>query len=71
MSRDQLAALMNGLDNLLDVLASAAPEGKAEVYRRLGLQLAYDPTRRVVTVESHLGPDGSGALSRSARPSDG
>jgi site-specific DNA recombinase len=71
MSRDQLAALMNGLDNLLDALASAAPEGKAEVYRRPELQLTYDPTRRVVTVESHLGPDGSGALPRSARPSDG
>jgi len=49
MTRDQLAALVNGLGNLLDVLASAAPEDKAEVYRRLGLRLTYDPARRVVT----------------------
>ena len=40
------------LGNLLDVLASAAPEDKAEVYRRLGLQLTYDPARRVVIAES-------------------
>jgi len=65
------AALVNGLGNLLDVLASAAPEDKAEVYRRFGLQLTYDPGCRVVTVESHLGPDGSGALPRGARPSGG
>ena len=71
MSRDQLAALVNGLGHLLGVLATAAPEDKAEVYRRLGLQLTYDPARRVVTVESHLGPDGSGALPRGARPSSG
>ena len=71
LSRDQLAALVNGHGNLLDVLASAAPEDKAEVYRRLGLRLTYDPTRRVVTVESHLGPEGSGALSRGPRPSGG
>ena len=71
MSRDQLAALVNGLGNLLDVLATAAPEDKAEVYRRLGLRLTYDPARRVVIVESRLGPDGSGALPRGARPSGG
>jgi len=71
MSRDQLAALVKGLGNLLDALASAAPEDNAEVYRRLGLRLTYDPTRPVVTVESHLGPDGSGALPRGARPSGG
>jgi site-specific DNA recombinase len=71
MSRDQLAALVNSLGDLLDVLASAAPEDKAEVYRRLGLQLTYDPTRRVVTVESHLGPVGGGALPQGPRPSGG
>ncbi|MHB1920377.1 MAG: hypothetical protein ACYCSX_17175 [Acidimicrobiales bacterium] len=71
MSRDQMAALVNGLGNLLGVLASAAPEDKGQVYRQLGLQLTYDPARRVMTVESHLGPDGSGALPRGARPSGG
>jgi len=71
MSRDQLAALVNSLGNLLDVLASAAPQDKAEVYRRLGLQLTYDPARRAVTVESHLGPDGNSPLPRSPRPSGG
>jgi len=71
LSRDHLAALVNSLGNLLDVLASAAPEDKAEVYRRLGLQLTYDPTRRVVTVESHLGPDGDSPPPRGPRPSGG
>jgi len=71
MSRDQLAALVNGLGNLLGVLASAAPEDKAEVYRRLGLQLTYDPARRVVTVESHLDPDGGRELSGGRRPGGG
>jgi hypothetical protein len=71
MSRDQLAALVNGLGNLLGVLASAAPEDKAEVYRRLGLQLTYDPGRRVATVESHLGPDGGRELSGGGRPGGG
>jgi site-specific DNA recombinase len=44
MPRDQLAALMNGLGNLLDVLASSTLEDKAEVYRRLKLRLIYEPT---------------------------
>ena len=52
LSRDQLAALVNGLGNLLDVLAHAAPQDKAEVYRQLGLRLTYDPARRVVIAES-------------------
>ncbi len=52
LSREQLVALVNGLGNLLDVLANAAPEDKAEVYARLGLRLTYDPARRVVIAES-------------------
>jgi site-specific DNA recombinase len=52
MSRDQLAALITGLGNLLDVLAHASPEDKAEVYSKLGLRLTYDPSRRVVIAES-------------------
>ena len=71
LSRDQLAALVSGLCDLLGVLATAAPEDKAEVYRKLGLQLTYDPARRVVTVESHLGPEGSGALTRGPQPTGG
>ena len=71
MTRDQLAALVSGLGDLLGVLATAAPEDKAEVYRKLGLQLTYDPARRVVIVESHLGPGSSGALPRGPRPRGG
>ncbi len=52
LSREQLAALVNGLGNLLEVLANAALEDKAEVYRQLGLRLTYDPARRVVVAES-------------------
>jgi hypothetical protein len=51
--------------------ASAAPEDKAEVYRRLGLRLTYDPGRRVVTVESHLGPTGNVRSSRAPWPGGG
>lgn len=54
LSRDQLTTLVNGLGNLLDVLATAAPEDKAEVYARLGLRLSYEPGRRVVSVESRV-----------------
>lgn len=42
LARDQLAGLVNGLADLLDVLAKAVPEDKAEVYARLGLRLTYD-----------------------------
>jgi site-specific DNA recombinase len=52
LSRNQLAALVNGLGNLLDVLAKAAREDKAEEYRQLGLRLTYDPARRVVVARS-------------------
>ena len=71
MTRDQLAALVSGLGDLLGVLATAAPEDKAEVYRKLGLRLTYDPASRVVTVESHLEPGSSGALTRGPQPSGG
>jgi len=52
LSREQLDTLVNGLGNLLDVLANAAPEDRAEVYAKLGLRLTYDPARRVVIAES-------------------
>ena len=52
MTRDRLAMLVNDLGNLLDVLAKAAPEDKAEVHRQLGLRLTYDPARRVVIARS-------------------
>lgn len=53
LSRDQLAALVNGLGNLLGVLATAAPENKTEVYGRLGPRLTYDPSLlRAVIAES-------------------
>ena len=68
-SRDQPAALVNSLGSLLGVLATAAPKDKTEVYRKLGLQLTYDPARRAVTVESHIGPDGDNPPPRGPRPS--
>ena len=70
MTRDQLGALVSGLGDLLGVLATAAPEDKAEVYRKLGLRLTYDPARRVVIVESRLGPSGQ-PLTRGPRPRGG
>jgi len=50
MSRDQRAALVNRLGNLLDMLASAAPEDKAKICQELGVQVAYDPAKRLVSV---------------------
>jgi hypothetical protein len=54
MSRDQLASLITALRDILTLLGEASAEDKAAVYAGLGLQLTYDPARRVVTAEAHL-----------------
>ena len=71
LSREQLAGMANGLGSLLDVLANAAPEDKAEVYRQLGLRLTYDPARRVVIAESDPWTNvGAGEPTRPPSPPD-
>jgi pimeloyl-ACP methyl ester carboxylesterase len=43
MSRQEVQALLETLGNVRTVLADADPVDKAEVYRRLALQLVYEP----------------------------
>jgi hypothetical protein len=43
MSRQEIQALLETLGNVRTVLADADPDDKAEVYRRLALQLIYEP----------------------------
>ncbi|WP_410535750.1 hypothetical protein [Streptomyces sp. KL2] len=50
MSRDDIAALVHSVSDLAAAVRQADPEDKAELYRRLGLQLAYAPCRQTVRV---------------------
>jgi hypothetical protein len=40
------------LKDIAVVLATADPKLKAEIYEELGITVKYDPTRRLVSVES-------------------
>jgi DNA invertase Pin-like site-specific DNA recombinase len=51
MSRDEIAAMVEALGDMLTVLAEADPADKAEVYRQLGLHLTYQPTTQTVRAE--------------------
>ncbi len=54
MSRHEIQALLETLGNVRTVLADANPDDKAEVYRRLALQLIYEPGQRIVRAEVAL-----------------
>ena len=54
MSRDEIRTLIDALGNIATVLADADPEDKAEVYRRLGTRLTYQPAEKVVRAEASL-----------------
>jgi hypothetical protein len=58
LTRSQIAPLVHGLGDLLDVLRDADPADKAEVYRQLGVRLTYHPGEARVTVEAQ--PTGPG-----------
>ncbi|MFF4951241.1 recombinase family protein [Streptomyces chattanoogensis] len=55
MTRDEIARLVRSISDLTTVIRQADPQDKAEIYRRLGLQLTYTPGRQSVRVE--LAPD--------------
>ncbi|MEU6023020.1 hypothetical protein [Micromonospora sp. NPDC047134] len=48
MSRAEIVALVTALDDITTVLRDADPTDKAEVYRQLGLRLAYQPETQTV-----------------------
>ncbi len=51
LTREQVKALVNALQDIVEVLAEAEPQDKTELYDQLGISLAYDPDG-TVTVES-------------------
>ena len=51
LSSEQVKALVNALQDIVEVLAEAEPQDKTELYDQLGISLAYDPDG-TVTVES-------------------
>ena len=52
MTKEQVRTLVLALHDIASVLATADPKLKAEAYAELGVSIAYDHERRVVTVEA-------------------
>src|SRR5690606_13165942 len=52
MSRDEIAALVGQLGEIIDVLREADLADRAQVYQQLGLRLTYHPDQRKVRVQS-------------------
>ena len=48
MTRDELAALVAALGDLVQVIRDADPADKADLYAQLGLILTYRPQKRLV-----------------------
>ena len=55
MTIREVTDLVNSLGNLIDVLTEAAPEDKAEVYRRLGVRLTFHPDTQTAHAQLDLG----------------
>ena len=66
MSRDEIRAVVDALQNVHDVLVAADTGDKAAVYRQLGLRLTYRPEDRTVHADVHVGaqPWGYGVCPR-------
>ncbi|MET8419449.1 hypothetical protein ACWD7C_36510 [Streptomyces sp. NPDC005134] len=54
MTRDEIARLVRSISDLADAVRQAAAADKAEIYRHLGLTLAYDSGKHKVLVETSL-----------------
>jgi site-specific DNA recombinase len=52
LSRTQVATLVDQLTSITELLKTADPRDRAEVYTQLGLRLTYDDTKRLVRAES-------------------
>ena len=56
LTKDQIRGLVLSLRDIAATLRDADPSLKAEVYAELGVDIAYDPTRRMVLVSAGNGP---------------
>ncbi|MEU4968231.1 recombinase family protein [Streptomyces smyrnaeus] len=61
LSRDEIAALVRVAGSLTTAIHQADPTDKAELYKKLGIRLRYDPAQQKVLAESHLDQDLSGS----------
>jgi site-specific DNA recombinase len=50
LSKAEIRRLVLALRGIASVLATVDPKDKAEIYRELGVQVAYDPAERLVSV---------------------
>ncbi|WP_156313116.1 hypothetical protein [Micromonospora sp. HK10] len=66
ISRAEIIALVTALGDITSVLRDADPADKTEVYRQLGLRLAYQPEMQTVRAEvrSQRAPWGYGLCPR-------
>jgi site-specific DNA recombinase len=55
MTKEQIAATVNAIKDLMQALRNAATEDKAEIYAALNLQLTYHPGERTVTTRAEVG----------------
>jgi hypothetical protein len=55
MTREQVAATVNAISDLMRALRNAATEDKPEIYAGLNLQLTYNPGERTVAVQAGVG----------------
>jgi hypothetical protein len=60
MTKDQIAATVNAISDLMQALRNATTEDKAEIYAGLNLQLIYNPGERTVTVQAEVEADRPG-----------
>jgi hypothetical protein len=56
MTEQQITDLVDELGDIATGLATADSACKADLYRKLGLHLTYDPANQVVQAETRLNP---------------
>jgi hypothetical protein len=54
---DELAALIDSVGEVAAVLDEGDDTDKADLYRRLGLRLTFNPEARIVEAETHVEPE--------------
>jgi hypothetical protein len=55
MTKEQIAATVTTIRDLVRTLRTAATEDKAEIYAGLNLQLTYQPQERIVNTRAEVG----------------
>jgi hypothetical protein len=55
MTKEQIAATISAISDLMQALRYASTEDKAEIYAGLNLQLTYNPGERTVNVSAGIG----------------